>query len=129
MKHATATLLIGYLLLSACHKRSGSQARASGVSTVAAKPACTVSNGVGRLKLLLTTAQTLSETAEALVRLQGETERSTVRVNATFGTTFELRPGSYRLFISLPGYNSTERSVSVKCGDDDSLTVSLARKR
>ena len=129
MKHTTATRLIGYLLLSACHKRSGSEARVSDGSTVAAPPACTVSNGVGRLKLLLTTAQTLSETAEALVRLQGETERSTVRVNATLGTTFELRPGSYRLFISLPGYNSTERSVSVGCGDDNSLTVSLAKKR
>ena len=129
MKHTTAALLIAFLLLSACHKRSASEARASGGSTVAAPPACTVSNGVGRLKLLLTTAQTLSETAEALVRLQGVTERSTVRVNATLGTTFELRPGSYRLLISLPGYNRTERSVSVECGDDDSLTVSLARKR
>ena len=129
MKRTTATRLIGYLLLSACHKLSGSRARASGGSTVAVLPACTTSNGVGRLKLLLTTNRTLSETTEALVRLQGESERTTVRVNATLGTTFELRPGSYRLSISLPGYNSTERSVSVKCGDDSSLTVSLARKR
>ncbi len=99
------------------------------MAPVVAPSACAASNGIGRLTLLLILTPAVSETTEALVRLESETERSTVRVNAVLGTTFELRPGTYRLSISLPGYNSAERSVSIACGSERTLSVPLARKR
>ena len=80
-------------------------------------------------RLVLTLQPAVSETTEALVRLESETERSTVRVNATLGTTFELRPGTYRLSITLPGYNSADRSTRIECGSEKTLTVPLAKKR
>lgn len=105
-----------------------SAASSSAISS-ASTPACTATNGVGKLRLLLTLQPAVLETTEALVRLESETERSTVRVNATLGTTFELRPGTYRLAISLPGYKSAERSVIIDCGSDKTLTVPLSKKR
>ena len=114
-------LMLAGLLLSACQVR--------GRAAAGAPSACAASNGVGRLTLQLTTTPAVSETSEALVRLESETERSSVRVNAALGTTFELRPGRYRLSISLPGYHSAERSASIECGSARTLIVPLARKR
>lgn len=119
-------LLGGGLLLSACaHAAPGTPAGA----TTASSSACANDKSVGKLRLLLTLQGAVPETTEALVRLESETERSTVRVNATLGTTFELRPGTYRLAVSLPGYNNAERSAIVECGSDKTLTVPLAKKR
>ncbi|WP_411279741.1 hypothetical protein [Gemmatimonas sp.] len=121
MTPVSAALLLGGLLLSACHAR--------GQAAAAAPSVCAASNGVGRLTLQLNTTPPVPETSEALVRLESETERSTVRVNAVLGTTFELRPGRYQLSISLPGFNSAERSASIECGSARTLIVPLARKR
>ncbi len=124
-----AVLLGAGLLLSGCaHAAAGTPAGAS-TSSGAAPSACAAANGVGKLRLLLTMQPAVPETTEALVRLESETERSSVRVNATLGTTFELRPGTYRLSITLPGYNSAERSAIIDCGSDKTLTVPLTKKR
>lgn len=127
MKHWTPTLLlIAGLSLTACARAtSGKPAAAASV----APSACASANGVGKLTLRLTLQPAVSETTEALVRLESETERSTVRVNATLGTTFELRPGTYRLSISLPGYSSAKRTATIDCGTDQTLTVPLNKKR
>lgn len=127
MTRPQSVLLIGgALLLSACaHAAPGTPAGAASV----APSTCATANGVGKLTLLLTLQPAVPETKEALVRLESETERSTVRMNATLGTTFELRPGTYRLSISLPGYRSAERSATIECGSDKAITVPLARKR
>jgi len=108
---------------------SSSTSSSTSASTSTSTPACTATNGVGKLRLLLTLQPTVPETTEALVRLESETQRSTVRVNATLGTTFELRSGTYRLAISLPGYKSAERSAIIDCGSDKTLTVPLSKKR
>lgn len=124
-----AELLGVGLFMSGCaHAAPGTSAGAS-ATTSAATSACASVDGVGKLRLLLTLQPTVSETTEALVRLESETERSTVRVNATLGTTFELRPGTYRLSISLPGYNNAERTAIIDCGSEKSLTVPLTKKR
>ncbi len=122
MMRAVPMLLFGGLLLGGCRSRP--------VTVVAAgTSACAAANGVGRLRLVLTTQPAASETTEALVRLESETERSTVRVNAALGTTFELRPGRYRLRISLAGFDNAERQASIECGSNQTLTVPLTRKR
>ena len=123
MKRLEIMLLLSSLLLSGC--RSGAKA----AETAVAPSACATSNGIGRLTLLLTPTPVVTEITEALVRLESETERSTVRVNAVLGTTFELRPGIYRLFITLPGYKSAERSATIACGSAQTLNVPMARKR
>jgi hypothetical protein len=102
------------------------------VAATAAVPAdrtCASAAGIGRLVLVLDAQPATSGTPEALVRLESDTERSTLRVNAALGTTFELRPGRYRLGITLGGYNSAERQVVVACGTEQTLTVPLNKKR
>ena len=122
MTRRQSTLLLGgALLVSACANA------ASG--TPAAPSACAAANGVGTLRLLLTLQPAVPETTEALVRIESDTERSTVRVSATLGTTFELRPGTYRLTVSLPGYTSAARTADIACGADKSLSIALTRKR
>jgi len=119
-------VMVGALLFSACaHAAPGPVAGATAI----APSACATANGVGKLTLMLTVQPAVSETTEALVRLESETERSTLRVNATLGTTFELRPGTYRLSISLPGYRSAERTATIDCGTNQTLTIALTRKR
>ena len=122
----SAFLIAGALLVSACARAvSGTPADA----TTAVPSACAAANGVGTLRLLLTLQAAVPETTEALVRIESETERSSVRVNATLGTTFELRPGSYRIIVSLPGYTSAARTADIACGADKTLSIPLARKR
>ncbi len=111
------------LLVAGCRPRGPNP----GAATVSA--ACAASGGVGRLTLMLATQPVTPETSEALVRLESETERSTVRVNAALGTTFELRPGRYRLSITLAGYSSAERQFSIECGAAQTLTVPLSKRR
>lgn len=125
-----AAMLGAAVLLSGCaHTAPGAPAGASSAAPTTTTSACTAANGVGKLRLLLTTQPAVSETTEALVRLESETERSSVRVNAALGTTFELRPGTYRLSITLPGYTSATRSAIIDCGSDKTLTVPLTKKR
>lgn len=120
---------VGLFACGCAHAAPSRSAGAPATASTASRSACAAANGVGKLRLLLTLQPAVSETTEALVRLESETERSTVRVNAKLGTTFELRPGTYRLSITLPGYNSAQRSASIDCGTDKTLTVPLARKR
>jgi len=127
MNHRQSMLVIGVALLFSACGRAGPGPAAVAASVVPS--ACAAANGVGKLSLRLTVQPAVSETTEALVRLESETERSTVRVNATLGTTFELRPGTYRLSISLSGYSSAQQTVIIDCGTDRTLSVSLTKKR
>jgi hypothetical protein len=124
----SACLLGGALLVTAC-ARATSGTPAGATSSPAAPSACAAANGVGKLRLLLALQPAVPETTEALVRIESENERSSVRVSATLGTTFELRPGTYRLTVSLPGYTSATRTADIACGADQSLSIPLARKR
>lgn len=127
----TAVRLGAGLLTCGCARAApGTPAGAAATaSSSAISSTCASTVGVGTLRFRLTLQPAVPETTEALVRLESETERSTVRVNATLGTTFQLRPGTYRLSITLPGYASAKRSVTIACGSDTTLTVALAKKR
>ncbi len=129
MKRWTCLPLAGAgLILSACRHATFGAPSGTAAPAVTSSP-CSTANGVGKLTLVLTGQPPMPETTEALVRLESETERSTVRVNAALGTTFELRPGTYRLSISLPGYRAEQRSASIACGAEQALTVTLVKKR
>lgn len=126
----TSAVRIGVALVLAivgCRRGAAPATAAAGASN--ARTDCASAEGVGRLALTLATQPAAPQTSEALVRLESETERSTVRVNAALGTTFELRPGRYRLNITLAGYNGADRNVQITCGAEETLVVPLSRKR
>lgn len=108
---------------------TGCRARAAATAAVPASASCASAGGIGRLVLVLNAQPATSGASEALVRLESETERSTLRVETALGTTFELRPGRYRLSVALGGYSSAERQVAVACGTTQTLTVPLIKKR
>ena len=64
---------------------------------------------------------------EAVVRVEGEAYKSTVRVDAGTGTVLELPEGTYQLRVSLSGYRSISRTVRVQCGKDEQVTLILTR--
>ena len=123
MTRVRAMMLLSTPLWSACVRRPGN------VTPITASSPCAESNGIGRVQLRIAISPTVAENTEALVRLDSEYERSTVRINAVLGSTFELRPGTYRLTISLPGYSSVTESAIVACGSDRTVTAALSKKR
>ncbi len=64
---------------------------------------------------------------EAVMRVEGDGYKSTVRVDVGTGTVLELREGTYQLRISVSGYRSISRTVRVQCGKDESVTLLLTR--
>lgn len=122
MTRVRAIMLLSTPLWSACVRRPAPVSPASASS-------CAGANGIGRVQLRMSTSPAVPESTEALVRLESESERSTVRINAVLGSTFELRPGSYRLTISVPGYSSVTESATVTCGSDRTVTAALSKKR
>jgi hypothetical protein len=118
-----AIMLLSIPLWSACVRRPAP------VTPATASSPCAKANGIGRVQLRISTSPTVPESTEALVRLESESERSTVRINAVLGSTFELRPGSYRLTISVPGYSSVTESATVTCGSNRTVTAALSKKR
>lgn len=122
-RHIVLVAVAAMASATACRPRTGALAAApTGAS-------CASGTGVGRLVLAIAAQPAPGGTSETLVRLESETERSTVRVNTALGTTFELRPGRYRLSLVLGGYNSAERQVQIACGTEQTLTVPLEKKR
>ena len=123
MTRVRAMMLLSTPLWSACVRRPAP------VTPATASSPCAGANGIGRVQLRMSTSPTVPESTEALVRLESEYERSTVRINAVLGSTFELRPGTYRLTISVPGYSSVTESATVTCGSDRTVTAALSKKR
>lgn len=62
---------------------------------------------------------------EATVRIEGETYKSTVKVDVATGTTLELREDEYRVRITVPEYRAFEQTIKVMCGKEQTLSVPL----
>lgn len=122
-------LALAVLLAAVTGCRARAAATAAATAAEPASASCASAGGIGRLVLVLNAQPATSGASEALVRLESETERSTLRVETALGTTFELRPGRYRLSVALGGYSSAERQVAVACGTTQTLTVPLIKKR
>lgn len=86
-------------------------------------PATPPSSRMGRATLAFPGALA----GEAVVRVEGEAYKSTVRVDAGTGTVLELPEGTYQLRVSLSGYRSISRTVRVQCGKDEPVTMILTR--
>ena len=65
---------------------------------------------------------------EATVRVEGESYRSTVRVDVATGTTLELREDEYRLRITVPEHRAVEKTIRVVCGKEQALPIALSRR-
>lgn len=65
---------------------------------------------------------------EAVIRIESETPRATVRVPVAEGTLMELREGRYILHIAVSGYRSVDQPVAVTCGKDIKLPITLTRR-
>jgi hypothetical protein len=71
---------------------------------------------------------TPASSGEALVRVEGESSRSTVRIDVATGTTLELREGTYLLRISVQGYRNVEKSIKVVCGKELAVPIALSKR-
>lgn len=78
----------------------------------------------GRVVLSFTGARA----GEAVVRIEGTTYRSTVRVDVATGTTLELRDDTYRVRVAVPDYRAVEKTVQVVCGKEQALPIALSTK-
>lgn len=65
---------------------------------------------------------------EAVIRIESETPRATVRVPVAEGTLMELREGRYILHIAVSGYRSVDQPIAVTCGQDIKLPITLSRR-
>lgn len=80
---------------------------------------------VGTLVLTLTTQPPARPASEATVRIEGETSRSTVKVDPRLPARFELAPGLYDLRVALDGYASLSVRVTLSAGCTAEVTPTL----
>lgn len=119
-------------VISACHRVA--PLPSSGGATVAGAGPSSVPNQcdprnpsaslTGRVLLTFTGAAN----GEAVIRIESETPRATVRVPVAEGTLLELREGRYILHISVSGYRSIDHPLAVECGKDIKLPIPLSRR-
>jgi PEGA domain len=69
-----------------------------------------------------------ASSGEATMRIEGEAYKSTVLVDVATGTVLELAEGTYQLRITVNGYRAVDRSVSVMCGKESTVAVTLNRR-
>ena len=62
---------------------------------------------------------------EASLRLDGETTRNSLRVDATLPQPFTLSKGVYVVRVSLPGYVGVEGRASLTAGCEATMTMDL----
>lgn len=132
-RRLSAVMLMGVSsAVSACHRVTALPA--AGATPVAgAGPSsipnqCDPRNPSASLtgRVLLTFAGAAS--GEAIIRIESETPRATVRVPVAEGTLMELREGRYILHIAVGGYRSVDQPVAVTCGKDVKLEIPLSRR-
>ena len=101
-------------------------------SIISACPASVAPDAKGvaslaNLTVRIATVPPVGRDTEATVRLEGETMRNTVRVNASAPAPFALAKGVYVVRVSLSGYNSAEGRVTLTAGCEATMDVSLRR--
>lgn len=104
-------------------------------AATACSPSTPASSRMGRVTLTFagasggasTGASAGASAGEAVVRVEGEAYKSTVRVDVATGTVLELREGEYQLRIAASGYRGGDRRVRVTCGGDEPVVVALSR--
>ncbi|WP_158514741.1 PEGA domain-containing protein [Gemmatimonas phototrophica] len=114
--------------LSACSSARSARDAGRTVSGTSAMVGCeaSVKDGarLGRAALTFSGASS----GEATLRIEGEAYKSTVLVDVATGTVLELAEGTYQVRITVSGYRAVERSVSVVCGKESTVAVTLNRR-
>ena len=110
---------------------SASTTTAGARSTFAFTPCQSAPNASPRdtatVNVMLTTEPAASDSAEAAIRIEGETDRSTMNVNASAPLTMRLLRGVYDLRISLAGYRAVSGQMALTAGCSTNLTITLRR--
>lgn len=79
------------------------------------------------LTLTIVTEPAVAPGTEINLRLDGETTRSTVRVDPTLPSAFNLTKGVYVVRVSLPGYTGVEGRASLTAGCEATMRLVLKR--
>jgi hypothetical protein len=82
---------------------------------------------LANLTVRIATVPPVGRDTEATVRLEGETMRNTVRVDASLPAPFALAKGVYVVRVSLAGYSSAEGRVALTAGCEATMDVALRR--
>ena len=82
---------------------------------------------LANLTVRITATPPVGRDTEATVRVEGETTRNTVRVDATAPAPFALSKGVYVVRVSLAGYGGAERRVTLTAGCEATMAVELRR--
>ena len=124
-------ITLGALAIGGCHRGALASASVSDASKTPVAVSCATAQTptapttgvpapralpVGVLLLTLRTEPPAPPASEATVRLEGETSRSTVKVDPRLSARFELAPGLYDLRVALDGYVSLLVRVTLTAG-------------
>ena len=121
------TLLLA-CTLSACSSATSARDAGRTMSGTSALVGCETGSKAGaRLGRAALTFSGASS-GEATMRIEGEAYKSTVLVDVATGTVLELAEGTYQLRITVSGYRAVDRSVSVVCGKESTVAVTLNRR-
>lgn len=80
-----------------------------------------------KLTLTMVTEPAVAPGTEINLRLDGETTRSTVRVDPTLPSVFNLTKGVYVVRVSLPGYTGVEGRAALTAGCEATMRLVLKR--
>lgn len=81
----------------------------------------------GNLTLTITTDPPVAEGTELTLRLDGETTRSSIRIDATKPTGYTLTEGVYVIRAGLRGYTGVEGRVVLTAGCEATMTMQLRK--
>ncbi len=131
---ASVALLMSVAALNSCRRvvlSSGEIASRVNMSACPpGVPAATVNDAppLATLTVVLRTEPAVVAGTEASLRLDGETTRNSLRVDAALPQPFTLAKGVYVVRVSLPGYVGVEGRASLTAGCEATMTMVL-RKR
>ncbi len=119
--------------LSACvHRRLSPEEMAARVNVSTCPPGVPAKSPTeapppGNLTLTITTEPQVAEGTELTLRLDGETTRSSIRIDATKPTGYSLAEGVYVVRAGLPGYTGVEGRVVLTAGCEATMTMQLKK--
>ena len=130
---ACASLCMSATMLAGCHRTVLSTGEMASRVTVSACPpgiapaTPTEAPPLATLTVTLRTEPAVAAGTEATLRLEGETTRNSLRVDATLPQPFTLSKGVYVVRVSLPGYVGVEGRANLTAGCEATMTMTLKK--
>ena len=127
----STALLASTIVLNGCHRAglSGGE-MASRVTTSVCPPGVAPASSaegppLATLTVTLRTEPPVAAGTEANLRLDGETTRNSLRVDASLPQPFTLAKGVYVVRVSLPGYVGVNGRATLTAGCEATMTMEL----